>query len=112
MLEYDELNIKRNDYISPKYKKLYSTTISPAFGYNLITRYNNIYKSYDYYIIVFKNKPNNMIAYSMKSSNNVTKLSLAIWWNKLPIKNEKEDIEVSLDITEDNDDYTIYKLNL
>lgn len=112
MLLYETLNINKKDYISPIYKKLYSTTIKYSFGYTLVRKYNREEECYYFYIIAFKHKPNNITVYSMKKEGTQVKIPLSMWWNKLPIQDNKEDVEVDITIDEDTNDYTAYRLNI
>lgn len=109
---YDNINPIKQTWISPKYKTLYSRIIPYKPYYTILKRYNKTKGLNDFYLVITDNPDSNLLLLSTGKRGDVIKFKLSQFWNNLPIKDLKENLEISFNIEEQSKDSIIYYLDI
>ncbi len=111
--QYDDIIEKKDTWINPVYKKLYSRTLEYKPYYTIVRRYVKQSASYDYFLIVSDSILEGKHMKSVIQENNgLLKFDLKAYWNVLPVRESTKDVIVSTDIVEKESGMIIYKLSI
>lgn len=113
LVAYDNINrfIPSSDYIQTNYKRLLSSTIEYHDRYCLLKRYNVDKDEYEYFVAVYDNKQEGLKdKFLKKDSNGNVKIYLSEIWDELPKYITKENVNISVELVESQDDGKVYKL--
>ena len=113
LVAYDNVKkfIPDKDYIQVNYKRLLSSTIEYRDRYCLLKRYDIDDKKYNFFVAVYdKPQANVKNKFLKKETNGMLKIYLNDIWNDLPNYVVKENLNISVELIESQNDGKVYKL--
>lgn len=103
---------KKETWVNPRYKRLYSTVIKKYNYYCITKRFNSVTKSNDYYLLLTNETDDNFIWNTVGCKRNITKYSLANIWNVTKLKKYKSIEEVVLTKVDEDKNSAIYYIDI
>ena len=112
---YDIIKSKKDmkNWVDIKAKRLNSVEIPFYTYYYIVRRYDPYYKIYTYYIVLTNERfddPTPRCAYSPRKG--LVRIDLRDIWNKSNLCKLKSDSEITIKITDKQEDCVIYKLDI
>lgn len=111
--EYDNVNIEHKHWIDTAYKALYVTIDKKRSFFTILSKYNKVDKTTDYYLVLLDEPDNTRIcATTYRLNAGIVKCPLKKFWNSLPIYNLNGIIDIVIELKEEDEHTSIYYLDI
>lgn len=111
LVAFDDVLTKKENWISPKYKKLYSTILPNKDYFVILKRYNTRSKETDYYLLLSDVMTPDKQWLDVIHNNGYNRYDLKDYWKELGVKGNK-DVEINVSFVEGDDDMMLYYLDI